>query len=89
VGGWLGKEFLHRDALSADQQLAVGLELSGKGGHARERFAPGSALDLHRHGQHALLQNEVHLLIAFAPVGDLDIGAEAGIEQMRAEAGFD
>ena len=89
VGGWLGKKFFHRDSLSPYLKLAVGLKLSGKGFHAGKHFASAPAFDLNGHGRFALLQDEIYFLISFTPVGHLDVGTIAGIEQMRADARFD
>src|SRR6266581_5067004 len=89
VSGWLGKEFFHWDSLSADLQLAVRLKPSGKGFHAWKYFTSAPAFNLNGNGSLALLQNEIHFLVSFPPVSDLDTGTIAVIEQMRAYAGFD
>src|SRR5208337_1776395 len=81
VSRWLGKEFLQGDALPTHQQLAPGLELQGKGCHAGERFAATSAFDLNCNHRFALLQNKIHFMVAFTPVGDADVRAKTGIEQ--------
>lgn len=89
MAGRVAEKFLQRDSLSAHEQQALGFELAGEGVHAGERFAAASALHLDRHGDLALAQDEVHLVIALAPVGQLDPSPDAGVEQVRAGGGFD
>jgi len=43
-----------------------------------------AAFDFQRHEGLALLQDEIDFLVALAPIGDGDVGAQGGIEQMRA-----
>ena len=75
-----GKKFFKGDALPANQQLALGLKLPGKGIHPEERFAAATAFDFNRNRILALLQNKIHFMVSFAPVCNRDIGSEAGIE---------
>ena len=88
VRRWFGKEFFQGDALSSYQQLAYWLELPNKGCHAGERFAPATAFHFDRNRCPAFLQNEIHFMVSFAPVGNADVRAETGIEQMCADTGF-
>ena len=82
----LGEEFFQRDSLRANKQLALGLELQGKGLHAGQRFAAASAFHLNRNHRLALLQNEIHFTASFTPVGDADVGSKAGIKQVCADS---
>ncbi len=63
-----GKELSECDALPANQQLALGLELPGKGFHTGERFAAAAAFDFNRNRILALLQDKIHFMISFTPV---------------------
>jgi tripartite-type tricarboxylate transporter receptor subunit TctC len=83
-----GKELFQGNALSAHQKLAFWLELPDKGFDAGERFASAPAFDFNRNHRLAFLQDEIHFMVPFALAGKVDVRAETGIEQMRADTGF-
>src|SRR5271155_5556754 len=83
-----GKEFCQGNALSAYQQLALWLECPGKSLHAWKRFVSAPAFHFNRNRRFAFLQDEIHFMVSFAPVGHADVCAETGIDQMCANAGF-
>ena len=62
--------------------------MRGKCLHPRQRFSTASAFHFDGNGCFALAQNKIHFLIPFPPIRQFDIRAEAGVEQMRANAGF-
>jgi hypothetical protein len=83
-----GKEFFQGYALPAYQQLAFWLELLDKGFHAGERFVSAPAFHFNRNRRFAFLQDEIHFMVSLAPIGNADVRAETGIEQMCADTGF-
>ena len=60
-----GKKFFHGNALSAYEQLSLGLENPDKGIHAGKHFPARPAFYFDRNGRFPLLQNKVHF-ISFA-----------------------
>src|SRR6266581_182084 len=84
-----GKEFFQGNALSAYEQLPLGLEQPDEGIHSRKRFAARSALHFNGSSRLALLQNKVHFMVSFTPISDADVRSKSGIDQVRADAGFD
>src|SRR5580658_2943664 len=88
MGRRFGKEFVQGNALSAYQQLTLGLEYPGKSLHARKRFVSATAFHFNRNRRFAFLQDEIHFMVSFEPIGDADVGAETGIDKMSADAGL-
>src|SRR5436190_20070727 len=82
VSSRFGEEFFQNDALSAHEQLSLGLKKTDKSVHAGKHFAATAAFHFDGHGRFPLLQNEVHFMVPLAPIGDADVRSETGIDQM-------
>jgi hypothetical protein len=83
-----GKEFFQGMPCPPTSNWRLGLNCRAKASMPGKRFAAASAFYFNRNRRFAFLQNEIHFMVSFAPIGDADVRAETGIEQMSADAGF-
>jgi len=83
------EEFGDGDALAADEEFGRWLMGFVEGGDAGKRLLAPAAFDLDGDEGVAALEDEIDFEVALAPIGDLDSGADGGVDEVGTNGGLD